>query len=98
MVRYDKTAEHQGIATVAVQEAGGAVIDLGTGPVETLPYRQTCMAWTSDATRGRLSLATMLGHSRSRVSLSGWNLRSATTRADLMKAAEVEFENQIIDQ
>ena len=98
MVRYDKTAEHQGIATVAVQESGGDIIDLATGPVETLPYRQTLYGMDIGRDAGPTVSGDYSGPFPFEGELKWVEFTLRDDRADLIKAAEVEFENQIADQ
>ncbi|MEL7156570.1 MAG: arylsulfatase [Actinomycetota bacterium] len=100
IVRYRKRDDHQGTAELLVRPAddpGGERV-LGAGPVETLPYRQTTYGMSigkdagptvTDAYRGPFAYKGVLRWVE-------WEL--GDDRADLARAAAMEFENQLADQ
>jgi arylsulfatase len=92
-VRYAKSGEHQGTATLVVDGA-----DVGSGEVETLPYRQTLYGMdigrdlgptVSDAYDGPFVFSGRLHHV---------DYVLDDDRADLRRAAEVELQTQLAEQ
>jgi len=98
VVRYDKTAEHEGVATLAFQLVGGESTDIGSGRVETLPFRQTLYGMDVGRDAGPTVTGDYVGPNPFAGELRWVEFTLSDDRADLMKAAEVEFENQIADQ
>ena len=96
--RYRKTGEHQGRMELLAGPLGQAATVIGTGPVETLPYRQTLYGMDIGKDTG----PTVSGRYKGPFPYSGqlhWiEYRLQDDRADLKKAAAVELENRISDQ
>ena len=97
VVRFDKTDEHQGLATVGY-EAGAGLVELASGAIELLPFRQT----TYGMSIGRDNGPTITPAYQGRFPYTGrldwveWDLQD--DRADLVEAANQELENQLADQ
>ncbi|MCP4228021.1 MAG: sulfatase-like hydrolase/transferase, partial [Actinomycetia bacterium] len=92
-VRYTKTGEHQGTVTLVVNGD-----DAGSFEIETLPYRQTLYGMdigrdlgptVSDSYEGPFTFAGTLRHI---------DYVLDNDRADLQRAAQVEFQNSLADQ
>ncbi|MGB5758010.1 MAG: arylsulfatase [Acidimicrobiales bacterium] len=101
IVRYRKTGEHSGVATLLVDDAASSdddPIEIGSGPVETLPYRQAMYGMDI----GRDAGPTVTGDYRGPFPFEGtlhWvEYELADDRHDLARAAEIEFENQLAEQ
>ncbi len=104
-VRYDKSDDHRGTATLTMAAVSDgdevpdeAVTELGTGPVETLPYRQTMYGMDI----GRDAGPTVSGRYQGPFPYTGalhWvEFELADDRADLIAAAEQEFATQLAEQ
>ncbi len=105
-VRYDKTDEHQGTATLLVAPIDGDARDgtagpaetIGSGPVETLPFRQTMYGMDV----GRDGGPTVSGRYRGPFPFAGtlhWvEYELDDDREDLLAAAEQELETQLAEQ
>ena len=102
-VRYDKTDEHRGTATLlvaAVDDDGmaGQPAEVAAGPVETLPFRQTMYGMDI----GRDAGPTVSNRYRGPFPFAGtlhWvEYELADDRADLVEAAEQELETQLAEQ
>ena len=104
VVRYTKSGEHRGTAELLAitQPTAGAAeqdgITLASGPVETLPYRQTLYGMDVGKDAG----PTVSGRYDGPFAYSGvlhWvEFHLDNDRDDLKAAAEVELDNQIADQ
>ena len=102
-VRFDKTAEHRGVATLLVAAMAadgsvGAADEVGAGEVETLPYRQTMYGMSI----GRDAGPTVSGRYRGPSAFAGtlhWvEFELSDDRADLAAAAEQELATQLAEQ
>jgi len=97
IMRFDKTGEHRGTATVGY-DAGDGMVELASGEIELLPFRQT----TYGMSVGRDNGPTITPVYEGRFPYSGdlawveWKLKD--DRHDLIEAAEQELENQLADQ
>ncbi len=100
IARYRKTGEHAGVAEVLVAsaDAPGAEETLASGPVETLPYRQTLYGMDIGKDAGPTVSDRYVGPFTYEGVMHWVEYRLENDRADLIKAAEVEFENQVADQ
>ncbi len=101
IVRYHKNGEHTGVATLLVDVAdapGDGPVEIGSGPVETLPYRQAMYGMDL----GRDAGPTVTGDYRGPFPFEGtlhWvEYELADDRQDLARAAEIEFDNQLAEQ
>ena len=97
IVRYAKTGDHRGNATLLVAGANGETT-LATGPIETLPYRQTLYGMDIGKDTGPTVSDRYPGPFAYTGQLHWVEYRLEDDRDDLRKAAEVEFDNQIADQ
>ena len=92
-VRFAKTDEHKGQITLAV---GGDPV--GDGPIELLPFRQTLYGMDIGADLGPTVSDTYVGPFRFTGTLHWVDFELEDDRADLQRAAEVEFDNILSDQ
>ncbi len=98
IVRYTKTDEHKGTAELLVRPVDGTETSLGTGPVETLPYRQTLYGMDVGLDAGPTVSAEYIGPFRYTGSLQWVEFELSDDRKDLVKAAEAELEAQLAEQ
>ena len=101
--RYDKTDEHQGAVTLLVAPVDadgtvGAASEVGSGPIETLPYRQTMYGMDVGRDAGPTVSDRYAGPNRFSGTLHWVEYQLADDRADLRRAAEVELETQLAEQ
>ncbi|MGI9597172.1 MAG: arylsulfatase [Acidimicrobiales bacterium] len=102
--RYDKTDDHRGVVTLLAGPAGGSngsssqATVVGSGPIETLPFRQTMYGMDI----GRDAGPTVSGRYRGPFPFEGslhWvEFELDDDRKDLIKAAEAELETQLAEQ
>ena len=97
IVTYAKTDEHQGTATLSC-EHGGESQELASGPIETLPYRQTTYGMSIGKDSGPTVTAAYPGPFAFEGTLQWVEWELQDDRDDLAEAAEVELENQVADQ
>ena len=97
VVRFDKTDEHQGVATVGY-DAGGGLVELASGRIELLPFRQTTYGMSIGRDNGPTITPAYDGRFpyTGRLDWVEWELED--DRADLVEAANQELENQLADQ
>ena len=98
VVRYTKTGEHQGTARLLVGDGEGSEREIGSGSVETLPYRQTMYGMDIGRDLGPTVSPRYGGPFTFAGALHHVDFALEDDRADLVKAAEVELENQLADQ
>ncbi len=105
VVDYRKSGEHRGIATLSCSSesdssgsGSSAVVELGSGPVETLPYRQTMYGMDIGRDAGPTVTAAYVGPAPFEGVLHWVEYELDDDRADLIEAANVEHENQLADQ
>jgi arylsulfatase len=103
VVRFAKSGEHQGTATLLVAPADddgtpGAEAAIGSGPVEMLPYRQTMYGMDVGRDLGPTVSPRYEGPFPFAGTLHWVDFALADNRDDLARAAEVELENQLADQ
>ncbi len=96
-VAFDKTDEHQGTATLAYEQDGRAV-ELGRGPVELLPYRQTMYGMDIGRDAGPTVTPAYVGPFPFAGRLRWVEYRLADDRADLAAAARQEAETRLAEQ
>ena len=104
IVRYGKTADHEGIASLLVRP----IIDgepttaaeqlLAEGPIATLPYRQTMYGMDIAKDAGPTVTDRYVGPFRYSGYLRWIEFELEDDRDDLVRAAEVELQNQLADQ
>ena len=99
-VQYNKTGEHEGLATLRCSPADDASssTDLGSGPIETLPYRQTTFGMSLGKDAGPTVVDTYDGQFDFGGTLAWVEWTLDDDRADLAKAADVEHEVQLMEQ
>ena len=108
-VRFDKTAEHEGMATLLVTQVSdgsgdaaaavaGAPMEVGSGPVETLPYRQTMYGMSIGRDAGPTVSGRYPGPFCWEGTLHWVEYELQDDRADLAEAAERELETQLAEQ
>ncbi len=98
-VRYAKTGEHRGTAELLVRAwGGGDERSLGSGPVETLPYRQTTYGMDIGCDAGPTVSPRYQGPFPYQGILHDVCYELQDDRDDLERAAEVELANQLADQ
>ena len=99
-VQYNKTGEHEGLATLSCSPADDASssTDLGSGPIETLPYRQTTFGMSLGKDAGPTVVDTYDGQFDFGGALAWVEWTLDDDRADLAKAADVEHEVQLMEQ
>jgi arylsulfatase len=99
-VQYNKTDDHQGVATLrcAPVNDDGSATQLGSGAIETLPYRQTTYGMSLGKDSGPTVTDTYDGSFEfgGKLAWVEWTLDD--DRADLAKAADVEHEVQLMEQ
>ncbi|MCP5029728.1 MAG: arylsulfatase [Actinomycetia bacterium] len=99
VVRYRKTAEHEGTASLVLAEVdGSSEAEVASGPLETLPFRQTLYGMDIGSDAGPTVSGDYAGPFPFAGNLHWVEFRLEDDRQDLGKAAEVEFENQLADQ
>jgi hypothetical protein len=98
-VKYRKNGEHHGTATICVGAVDGeACNDVAAGPVETLPYRQTMYGMDIGRDAGPTVTDDYAGPFPFEGTIHWVEWELDDDRHDLVKAAEVELENQLADQ
>jgi arylsulfatase len=97
VVRYRKTGDHRGTAELLVRSADGQT-SLGSGPVETLPYRQTTYGMDIGCDAGPTVTPRYEGPFPYRGVLHCVTYTLDDDRDDLRRAAKVEMANQLADQ
>ena len=98
VVAYRKSDEHKGTAELLVSPVDGARTSLASGPVETLPYRQTLYGMDVGQDAGPTVSDQYSGPFAYRGTLRWVEFQLGQDRSDLVKAADVELENQLADQ
>jgi hypothetical protein len=106
IVRYRKSDEHVGVAQLLVVPSAddgsgsgsGEEVVLGSGPVETLPYRQTTYGMDIGQDAGPTISPAYVGPFPFAGTLRWVDFVLEDDRDDLRKAAEQELENQLADQ
>jgi len=100
IMRYAKTDDHLGVATLAwaPSDAPDSLTEIGSGHVETLPYRQTTygMSIGKDAGPTVTNIYDNQFDFEGKLAWVEWELDD--DRADLAKAADVEHEVQLMEQ
>ncbi|MGH1490491.1 MAG: arylsulfatase [Acidimicrobiales bacterium] len=100
IARYDKSDEHKGDVTLSVAAADGAGVatSLGTGPIQTLPFRQTMYGMDIGRDAGPTVSGDYAGPFAFAGDLQWVEFELQNDRDDLAAAAEKELENQLADQ
>lgn len=98
VVDYRKSDEHRGTAELFVAAVDGPRRSLGAGPVETLPYRQTLYGMDVGKDAGPTVSDAYAGPFAYGGTLHWVEFQLGGDRHDLVKAADVELENQLADQ
>ena len=97
-VRYTKTAEHAGTATLWQRAGDGPVQELGSVDLETMPYRQSLYGMDIGRDLGPTVSAAYVGPNEFQGTLRHVEFRLENDRDDLRAAAAVEAENALADQ
>lgn len=97
-VRYTKTVEHAGTATLWQRVGDGSVQVLGTVDLETMPYRQSLYGMDIGRDLGPTVSAAYVGPNEFQGTLLHVEFRLENDRDDLRAAAVVEAENALVDQ
>lgn len=97
-VRYTKTAEHAGTATLWQRAGDGPVQELGSVDLETMPYRQSLYGMDIGRDLGPTVSAAYVGPNEFQGTLLHVEFRLENDRDDLRAAAAVEAENALVDQ
>ena len=97
-VRYTKTAEHAGTATLWQRADGGPVQELGSVEMDTMPFRQSLYGMDVGRDLGPTVSAAYAGPNEFRGALRHVEFRLENDRDDLRAAAAVEARNALVDQ
>ncbi|WP_419932133.1 arylsulfatase [Candidatus Poriferisodalis sp.] len=97
-VRYAKSAEHTGTATVWQRTDGEPARELGSVDMETMPFRQSLYGMDVGRDLGPTVTAAYAGPNDFQGVLRHVEFRLDNDRDDLRAAAEVEARNALVDQ
>ncbi len=104
IVRYDKTAEHRGTVSLLVASPNGESANgesaavVGTGTIETLPFRQTMYGMDIGRDAGPTVSDSYVGPFPFEGTLRWVEFELRDDRSDLAAAADKELENELADQ
>jgi arylsulfatase len=96
-LRYRKTADHKGTATMLVNIDGKESV-IGKAPIETMPYRQTLFGMDVGKDTGPTVSASYNGPFPFTGKLDWVEFKLEDDRDDLKAAAEVEMQNMMAEQ